>query len=145
MDLAILTSTFPVDDPGKIYSNKAMRRALLEDDWLPVRHGSTARIVPVHMNNELFETTDRIFSLEGPLKGKSGRVSNLLRDRRFIDLEANLHHFRGVYQSILEQRDAERGRPAPESEYTEFKKKYYDYIDRQLADVEDKFNRLYSR
>ena len=24
MDLAILTSTFPVDDPGKIYSNKAM-------------------------------------------------------------------------------------------------------------------------
>ena len=94
-DLAILSNSYPLQDFDRLYRNRSMRKSLLEKNWLPVRHGALMKIIPVHANNELYDTRLRIFVLEGPLlKRKTGKVDGLFRQPRNTHVEANLLYFK---------------------------------------------------
>jgi hypothetical protein len=138
-DLALLMTSFPIEDLGRVYRDRVMRESLLERSWLPTRHGALLKVIPVHQRNELYETQMRIFVLRNPfLRRKSTRVGDLLEDPRYTDLETNLRHFRDLYRQILAERSPSRadGRRAAVRE------RYYAYVEAQLADVESKLSRL---
>jgi hypothetical protein len=68
----------------------------------------------------------------------------LLSDERFVDVGANLRHFEQVYARILAERDDEgfgiaslRG-----DRYRRVRRRYYEYIEKQQAEVVDLLDRL---
>jgi len=142
-DLVILTATFPIDDFDRIYSNRVLRRSLMERAWLPMRHGALMKIVPVHENNELYDTRMQIFMLRNPLRRwKAERVSELYRESRNTNLLANLKHYGNLYRKILAARPADWEEAAAGNQRAEARVAYYRYIDEQLTDVEEKLTIL---
>ena len=144
-DLALLTTTFELDDFGKIYRDPALRASLLERGWLPTRHGALVTYLPAHEPNDLYDTQTRIFMLKHPLRrAKSEAVGELYNDVRFTDLKANLLHFRVVYENILFARPEGWDEERPNDARHMARAAYYRYIEAQLADVKAKLRRLRS-
>ncbi len=146
-NLAQLGTTGPLDDFGAVYRKDAWRHALLEFGWLPTRHGALLKILPVHQQNDLFDTTFRKFVLEGPLRrGTTRRVRELFSDPRYVELEANLEHFRAVYEEILaERRQAETASALRGDRRRTVRRRYDRYIEEQLSDVVQKLEKLRAR
>ncbi len=144
-DLALLMTGFPVDDFDAVLGDPVLRTTLARRSWLPTRHGALVQIIPVHQDNELYETDMAIFLLESPFRHrKSRRVNDLYDDPRFTDLEANLLHFQGLYGRILAARPADwEAEPGADAEQTA-REHYYRYIEAQLEDVDDKLRQLRS-
>jgi hypothetical protein len=121
-----------------IYGDEVQRDALMEFGWLPTRHGALVKSLPVHSDNEVYDTTLRLFALQSPFRqGAYRQAVRLLDDERFVELGANLHHFSRVYGQILEDRDEEgfgiaslRG-----DRYRRVRRRYYDYIEEQQEEV----------
>jgi hypothetical protein len=142
-DLALLTTSFPIDDFDRIHGDRVLRESLLERGWLPTRHGALMKLLPVHQENELYDTRTRIFMLQHPLRRSKGReVGELFRDPRNTDLEANLIHFEKLYARILEERPADRRKLPEGDERRKIRAAYYDYVEAQLEDVRAKLERL---
>lgn len=145
VNLARLGAEGPIDDYEEIHRDPAQREALLEFDWLPTRHGALVKTLPVHPDNEIFDTTFRLFVLQSPLRrGQTQAAVRLASDRRFVELEANLRHFAGVYERVLRERDEDgfgiaslRGDP-----YRRARRRYYEYVERQRAEVERMLARI---
>jgi hypothetical protein len=145
VNLARLGAEGPIDDYGEIYGDPLRRDALLEFDWLPTRHGAVVKVLPVHAENDLYDTTLRIFVLQSPFRqGQMRAAMRLLSDERFVDLDANLRHFAAVYDGILADRDDEgfglaslRG-----DRYRRIRSRYYAYIEAQRAQVQAMLDRL---
>ena len=145
-DLAILANTYPLENFERLYNDRVKRESLLERNWLPMRHGALMKIIPVHANNELYDTRLRIFVLEGPLlRRKTAKIDKLFRQPHTTQVEANLRYFQQLYQKILEKRPAGWGRPDDRDEYQIARKKYYEYIREQLEDVDRKLAKLHAR
>ena len=143
-DLAILSTVFPIENFDRVYQDKTMRQTLMERNWLPTRHGALMKLIPMHQDNELYDTRVRIFVLENPiLKPKSRRVTELISDWRTTGVAANLRYFRELYRKILDQKPADWDQVSPGDNYTEVRKRYYEYIENQLNDVNDKFGQLF--
>jgi hypothetical protein len=143
-NLAQLGTTGPLDDFGAVFRKDAWRDALLEFGWLPTRHGALLKILPVHQQNDLFDTTFRKFLLEGPLRrGTTRRVRELFSDPHHVELEANLEHFREVYEKILAgRRQAETASALRGDRRRTVRRRYDRYIEAQLSDVIQKLERL---
>ncbi len=145
VNLAYLGAHGPLADGRQVYRDDEARDALLDFDWLPRRHGALVKVLPVHENNALYDTTARIFILENPLTlGVRGKATRLINDPRFTDLRTNLEHFREVYEEILEERDetiAGGFLPLRSVRYLRVTKRYFEYLDEQLAEV----NRVLAR
>lgn len=145
VNLARLGAEGPIDDYGKVYGDSIQRDALMEFGWLPTRHGALVKTLPVHAENDLYDTTFRLFVLQSPFRrGQTEAAVRLLSDERFVDLKANLRHFSQVYEAILANRDEEgfglaslRG-----DRYRRVRRRYYAYIEEQRAEVEAMLGRL---
>jgi hypothetical protein len=145
VNLARLGAEGPLEDYGQVYGDSVHRDALIEFDWLPTRHGALVKTLPVHAENDLYDTAFRMFVLQSPFRQGQVRDSvRLLSDERFVEVGANLRHFAQVYAGILENRDEEgfglaglRG-----DRYRRVRRRYYTYVETQRAEVEELLARL---
>lgn len=137
--------TGPIPDYREIVRDRPRNDAFHEFHWLPTEPGALLKTLPVHSPNDLYDTGFRLFTLQSPfLMGKTQRAIELLSDRRFVDLDANLNYFATRYDAILdhhdEQRDAMasvRGTPLRRVE-----RLYYDYISRQRDELRAMLHRI---
>jgi len=149
-NLAILANEYPLEDFSRLYEDEVKRESLIERGWLPTRHGALLKIIGVHEDNDLYDTRFKIFVLQAPLlKHKSRRVRRMLSERRYLDIETNLLHFKVKYEEILRERPAdfdissEEGTfPTGEEAFGDVAQRYYEYIEEQLEDVEEKLRKL---
>ena len=103
------------------------------------------KLIGVHQNNELYDTRMRIFVLEPPLlKPKSRRVTAMFGEDRYTQIEANLLYYKQRYEAILHKRPKDWDQAPWWSSYMKARKKYYEYIEDQLRDVNEKLARLAS-
>jgi hypothetical protein len=146
VSLAELGAHGPLADGREVYRTDEARDALLDFDWLPRRHGALVTVLPVHAPNQLYDTRSRILVLEGPFSTRVTRTfDRLATDPRFTDIRANLEHFREVYGAILLERDeiiAGGLLPLRSLRYLRFSKRYFDYAEERLAEVEAMLARL---
>ena len=56
INLAHLTTKYPIEDFYKIYRDDVKRKTLLEENWLPTQHGALFQTIGVHQNNDLYDT-----------------------------------------------------------------------------------------
>jgi hypothetical protein len=137
--LLFRTTTFPVESFGQVYGDNSMRKSLEEYDWLPTRHGALLTVDPVHQKNELYDTRFRIMLLQGPIfKPKGRRIKRIADNPDFTDMEANLNHFQGLYEEVLANRPDDWDHTPEGDAVSALRKKYYDYIEDQLTDVNRK-------
>jgi hypothetical protein len=133
VNLAERVVEFPIDERLAVRWDAEAGQSLRRYGWLPGRHGAMLSVMPPYPANELFDTTRRIFVLEGPLRMKTRAAMRMFKDGRYTDLEANLQAFEGIYVEIL------AGRP---DRLDGFAAAYYGYIGEQLADVRRQLARL---
>jgi hypothetical protein len=142
-ELALRTTDFPIDDFDEILGDPVLRRTLAQRSWLPVRHGAMVTLIPVHQNNELYETDAAIFMLNHPFRRRKSRhVGELYDDPRYTDLEANLRHFEQRYGQILADRPSDWKATEEDDADRRARAHYYRYIETQLADVKGKLAQL---
>jgi hypothetical protein len=133
VNLAERVVEFPIDDRLAVQRDAEGRQSLRRYGWLPGRHGALLVVAPPYPKNDLFDTTRRIFVLEGPLRVKTRAAVRMFEDERHTDLEANLRAFEGIYEEILAARpDRLRG----------FAAVYYGYIGERLANVRHQLAQL---
>ncbi|MGA2125654.1 MAG: hypothetical protein ABSG76_05815 [Xanthobacteraceae bacterium] len=145
VNLAELGTVGDLEDYQTIQLDDPRRDALHEFDWLPTRHGALLKTLPVHEPNDLYDTSFRLFTLQSPFRmGKTEHAVELLSDNRFVELAANLRHFRDRYDAILARRDERhdalasvRGTP-----YRRVERLYYDYVTTQRAEVDSMLKRM---
>ncbi|UCE87206.1 MAG: hypothetical protein JSU66_05625, partial [Deltaproteobacteria bacterium] len=102
VDLAALALESPLDDFSGIYRNELQRQTFLEQGWLPMQPGAMLKTLPVHTENDLYDTRFRLLVLESPFRtGETKRAQRLLGDARHTELRANLGWFRSRYDAIL--------------------------------------------
>ena len=145
VNLAELGTEGNIGDYQQIQEEGPQRDALHEFGWLPTRHGALLKTLPVHEPNDLYDTTFRLFTLQSPfMMNKTRHAIELLSDDRFVDLGANLRHFREKYDAILAGRDETRDALASVrgTPYRRVERLHYDYIKKQRAEVESMLNRL---
>ena len=145
VNLAELGTEGNIADYRQIQEDGPQRDALHEFDWLPTRHGALLKTLPVHEPNDIYDTTFRLFTLQSPFRmDKTAHAIELLSDDRFVDLGANLRYFREKYDAILASRDESRDALASVrgTPYRRVARLHYDYIKKQLAEVESMLNRL---
>ena len=105
----LITQDDNIGDYRAILDDSPRRDAFHEFHWLPTEPGALLKTLPVHVPNDLYDTTFRLFTLQSPfLMGKTQRAIDLLSDPRFVDLAANLHYFAEKYDAILPRLDEER-------------------------------------
>jgi hypothetical protein len=146
-NLAELGTKGDIEDYRDIQRDGPQRDTLHEFHWLPTRHGALLKTLPVHEPNDLYDTTFRLFTLQSPFRmGKTRRVVDLLSDRRFVELDANLRYFQEKYDTILKNQDERRVMLASVrgTPYRRVERLFYDYINTERAEVEDMLDRLSS-
>ncbi len=142
-NLAIRGNRFPIEDLRRIYRDKDLRRSLMENNWLPARHGAMLKYLPVHHPNEVYDTQARIFVLEMPLlRSKSRTVSEMFDDARYTQVGDNLRFWEQRYEEILAKRPQNWDRAGERDEYGQFRKRYYEYIAEQLEEVQQMLARV---
>ena len=141
INLAHLTTKYPIEDFYKIYRDDVKRTTLLEENWLPAQHGALFQTIGVHQNNDLYDTGLRIMVVQWPLlKPKSRKIEAISDEPRFTtDLRANLSYFKERYEKILKERPEDWDDVAGKNAYIRERKVYYEYINEQLQDVNEKF------
>jgi hypothetical protein len=145
VNLAELGTEGNIEDYRAIQRSGPQRDALHEFGWLPTRQGALLKTLPVHEPNDIYDTTFRLFTLQSPFRmSKTAHAIEMLSDRRFVNLDANLRYFRQRYEAILaahnERRDmlaSVRGTP-----YRRVERLFYSYIKAQHAEVEAMLTRL---
>jgi hypothetical protein len=137
LNLAALGTMGPVDSYSRVFRDDPMRNALLEFGWLPTRQGALLVSLPVHPENEVFDTRPRLLALQGPFSTrKTQRLVALLGDPRFTELDANLRHFEALYGEILAGRDEQDALSQLRGDrYRRVRRRYFSVIEKELAEV----------
>jgi len=142
-DLVNRSNRFKVESFEYVYDDEYMRKALMRYGWLPTRHGALLEYIPVHLNNTLYDVRHQIFVLEAPMfRPKSGRIRKMFDDFRYTDVEDNLLYYRDRYQEALRKRPPTWDQVNETDERSKVRRAYYQYIEAQLADVNDKLRQL---
>jgi len=136
--LAALGTLGPVDAYPEVFRDDPMRHAMLEFGWLPTRHGALLISLPVHPDNEVFDTRPRLLALQGPFTmRKTQRLVKLLDDPRFTELDANLQHFDATYRQILSHRDEQDALASVRGDrFRRVRRRYFSVIEAALREVE---------
>ena len=145
VNLAVLGTSGNIADYHEIQRDEPERDAFYEFHWLPTRHGTLLKTLPVHEPNDLYDTTFRLFTLQSPFRlGKTQRAIDLLSDERFVKLDANLRYFRERYDTILASHDERRDMLASVrgSPYRRVERLFYQYIQAQRAEAGSMLGRL---
>jgi hypothetical protein len=107
VNLAVLGGEGPLASPEAIVEASPLDSALLDFRWLPTRHGALVKTLPVHPVNDLFETDQRLFAVQSPLRlGATAAALRLLSDPAHVDFEANLRHTLDRYDAAIATRRA---------------------------------------
>jgi hypothetical protein len=136
--LAELGTNGPVDQYSKIFDDDAMRNGLLEFGWLPTRQGAMLVSLPVHPENQIFDTQPRLLVFQGAVTARTTRrLLKLLDDPRATELDANLRHFRELYGGILADRERQEAKAELRGDrYRRARRRYYSVIEAELREVE---------
>jgi hypothetical protein len=145
IDLAFLSNEYPIEDYSKIRGDPLRWQGLTENAWLPAVPGALMKTLPVLQVNKLYDTKFRMFTLGGWFRNDAlKRAQQLLRDGRYLQLDANLRYFYERYEKILADRDADpRWTDAARGEaFRTDRAVYYDYIERGRERVVEAVGRL---
>ena len=144
INLAHLTTKYPIEDFYKIYRDDVKRKTLLEENWLPTQHGALLQTIGVHQNNELYDTGVRILVLQPPvLRTMRRKFFTIFDDPRYTtDLRANLFSFKERYEEIIKDRPDGWDDVAGKNNYIKARKVYYEYIAQHLEEVNEKLMQL---
>jgi len=145
VNVAELGTEGDIDDYREIQQDGSRRDTLHEFHWLPTRHGALLKTLPAHEPNDLYDTTFRLFTLQSPFRiGKTQHAIDLLSDKRFVNLNANLRYFHDKYGMILASQDERREMLASVrgTPYRRIERLFYDYIKAQQAEVESMLARV---
>jgi hypothetical protein len=146
IDLGDRGLLFPLEDFGEVYEDEAQRESLERYDWLPTRHGALMKTLPVHQENELYDTQVRLMVLQAPFRSAATKRANLmLGDARASELEHNLRLFQARYASILAEREGEGGFSLHTDRYKRLRSQYWAYIETQLAAVNEMLAQMRER
>lgn len=144
IELAYLANQYPIENLNKVRRDDLQWMNLTERDWLPSSPGTLMKSLPVHQENQLYDTKFRMLVLEGWFTaGNIKKARKLLLDGRFAQIDANLHYFRQRYDRILEKRkpnnwvDKLRG-----EDWRNDKAAYYTYIERRRERLDELFKEL---
>ncbi len=82
-------------------ANEFANLAILTMEESPVP-GAMFSLLPVHAPNELYDPQFTLYVLEGQIfmKQKSRKIREMVREKRFTDLDANLEYFREKYVAV---------------------------------------------
>ena len=138
MNLATLANDYPLENFPRIYTDRLKRETLLEQNWVPMTPGALMKSMPIHLDNELYDTRYRLMIVQSPfLRSVTKKADRLLYDARFVELEANLRLFRARYEFILAHRDESTGWwSRGDEDYLEARDHYYRYVEGQKAEVD---------
>jgi hypothetical protein len=139
VNLARLGTEGELEDLRTLFEQDEARDALQDFGWLPTRHGAVLKSLPVHTPNDVFDTSFRMFTLQSPLRlGKTNDAIRLLSDQKFVDLAANLQHYRAKYEMILanQSEGVDSLASVRGDRHRRFGRLYRDYIRAQQAEVE---------
>ncbi len=143
VNLMSLANREPLEDFRRIYGDTIQRASLEEYDWLPMRHGALFKTLPIHQENDLFDTKFRIFVLGRPFRPSATRkAQEMLADARFTGLDANLRYYWDRYEKILAGRGAAKRPLFADEDYLAAEKHYYGYIERQRIEVQNMLRHL---
>ena len=139
------TNDGSLKDPEAVYDNLAERHDLLQDDWLPTQPGGLAEFQSAVQNNDVYDTDLHLIFYDVPVVGPYEQdFQDILKERRYTDLRANLRYFRLLYGEIEAKRQpldvylqqhpgiAAGSRPKFAAFYTRF----YRYIERKKTQVD---------
>jgi len=140
VDLGWLASHAPLDDPRELYREPLQREAFLAQGWIPNRHGALLKSMPIHQDNELFDTQTRLFIVNRVFGlGARTKARTLYDDARYTELEANLRFYRARYQTALD--DWPERAPNDFAE-TAFQQRYRAYLEARLEETAELLERL---
>jgi hypothetical protein len=141
-ELAFLANLYPLEKAGKIKRDKIMMQTLLEQNWLPMRHGALVSIIPVHARNDFYKGEFTAFLLDRPLtKKKTRQLRELVTDKRFTDLRENLACFGDRYDRVLKSYCEDEAKCLC-GEKDVFNRAYCRYLRAQLEDTNNKLKRI---
>jgi hypothetical protein len=133
-NLALLSTKSLPENVSWIIKDKILRNALNQDAWLPMEPGALFSSIPVHQPNELYDTQFSLYVLEGRifLQQKSRKIRELVKEKRFTDLRANLEYYKTRYEDILKKKKGDSA----------IEKSYYAYLEKQLEDIKLKLTKI---
>lgn len=139
------TNDGPFDDLEKVYDDEESRRAIMEQDRLATAPGGLADFERMAIDNEVYDPNVRLVFYGDPIFGSyERRFSAIKATPRYYDLKANDDYFRPRYRAILASKKplslylahmAQKSE-AERSAFSAFYNRYYDYIDREFARLE---------
>jgi len=144
INLARRANTYPLEDFEAIYADAQLREALLENGWLPTRHGALVLYKSIHKPNDLYNTEAEILIHEVPLlRPLSRNIQVMYADSTFTEIDDNLRFYKQRYEAILAKRPDDWESAAESgAKYAVARKRYYEAIAEQLEDVNAKLAEL---
>ena len=135
------TNDVPIDDLAALYDDAAARRLLLEHGRLPTQPGALMDLGTIPRQNAVYDPDSEIIFYDEPLTGSyRGWFRAILTEPRYSKLRDNLAYFAGLYDKIKANRRpvetylADRT-PDEQTSFRTFYSAYFDYIDRESAEV----------
>ncbi len=106
VNVAVLGGEGPLADPAAIAAETPLESALFDFRWLPTRHGALVKTMPIHAENDLFDTAFQLFAVQSPLRlGATRAALRLMSDPAHVDFEANLARSIAVYDRAIGARE----------------------------------------
>jgi hypothetical protein len=139
------TNDLPIDDLEALYHDDAARSLLMHENRLPTQPGALADLGTIVPQNGVYDTQSRIIFYDDPITGTyQRRFDAILSEPGYFRLRDNLVYFAQLYKKIRAERkpldwylDPHKTMSAQEqNDFRLFYRKYYDYIDRQVQEVD---------
>ena len=143
IDLVLRANDLPIDDSDAVYQDEAARNALLETGTLPTAPGALVIAVPAATANDVYDTAHlRLIFYDNPFWGPYPRhFSRIFRDPRYLDLQANIHHFAAVYGRAFSRKVGQARKVFPKNanhkahQRAKFDACYEQYINREIERI----------
>jgi hypothetical protein len=141
----------PIDDLEALYRDEVARAALMDEGIIATQPGGLAVLERAHQPNAIYDPEVSLIFYDDPATGRyRRRFASIESQPRYSDLRANLDHFAALYRKILADRkpvefylDKRHGESEEErTSFSTFYARYYDYMTRQSAAVEEMRRRL---
>ena len=143
VDLVRRTNDLPVADAAAMFKDDAARRMLLDHNALPSAAGALVTANPAVPDNDLYDIDGlRSIFYDKPWGPYRSRLTRILSEPRYSDLQANLSYFQSVYATAAKRRRAGVQAAAGSHQQAEFYQCYDRYILREATAVSSHLARL---